>query len=225
MVMRHFRKVLARLGLDRRPLLGLDLGDTAVRALALQFKTGQLCLLDYAIVPLEAGAIVAGSVIKADSVIAAIKHIARQFQNITNKVCIALPDDQVISRVMQCAAGLNDREIGSEIALTADHYIPWPLHEVQFDYKIIGKNARDADLLDILVVATKKVMVRHLTAIMQAADLDLVIVEPQADAIARAAKQALHTTELNLALGDNINAQKFLADKLQLELCYGLALR
>ena len=83
-------------------------------------------------------------------------------------------------------SSLSERDMEGQIEIQADQYIPFPMEEVSFDYEIIGPNANDPELMDVLLVATRTENVDQRQAAVEAAGLHASIVDVEAFALENA---------------------------------------
>ena len=167
MAIKNIDDIKEMFGLDTSPIVGLDLGASGVKIMSLVKDNENIKVASYAIVPLDPGAIVERNILKIEEVTSAIKMAIHKAKVTTKKTSLALGSAMSITRVVEFGKELNDKEIGEEITMSSDRYIPYPLHEVNMDYQVIGPNATSNDLVDVLLVATKKEIVDNLTEIIE----------------------------------------------------------
>ena len=51
--------------------------------------------------------------------------------------------------------GLRDPELEAQVEMQADQYIPFPMDEVSYDFEVLGQSEKDADSVDVLLVASR----------------------------------------------------------------------
>ena len=149
-------KILELFGLDTDPILGLDIGSTAVKIMELSRKNGRIRVERYAMEPLEPGVVVEKIIMKREKVVAALKAVAIKAQIISKKVCVSIPNSTAITKIIELGSDLSDRDIGLEIEMDAERHIPYPLEDVNLDYTVIGPVVGKEDLVNVLLVASKK---------------------------------------------------------------------
>lgn len=179
-------KLLSIFGIDTDPIVGIDIGSTSVKLLHLEKKGEQLRVEAYGIVPLEPGVVVEKAILNRDVVISALKELISKTNIETRKVCVAVPNSVSITRVVQMNADLSDREIGAEIEMEADRYIPYPLEEVNLDYEIIGPVENNAELVNVMLAVSKHENVESLVDLMNDSGLTPSIVDIDSFAMERA---------------------------------------
>ena len=70
--------------------------------------------------------------------------------------------------------------------IEANQYVPYPLDEVSLDFEILGPSSRNADLIDILLAASKSENVENRQDALDSAGLRATVVDVEAFAIANA---------------------------------------
>ncbi|MCH8161842.1 MAG: pilus assembly protein PilM [Chloroflexi bacterium] len=98
-------------------------------------------------------------------------------------VAIAISGDAAITKVIQMASNLSERDLEGQVEIQADQYIPFPMEEVSFDWEIVGPNAKDPELIDVLLVATRTTNVEQRQAAVAAAGLQAEIVDVDEDKV------------------------------------------
>jgi len=178
-------QILELFGIDTDPILGIDIGSTAIKVLQVGMVGGQIKITNYAIEPLEPGIVIEKNIIDRDRVIAAIREAVNKSGATTKKVCVSISNSMSITRTIKMGADLTDKDIGSEIELEAERYIPYKLNEINLDYKVIGPS-EDPDLVNVILVASKSENVLNIVNIMTDAGLTVTVVDIDSFAIGRA---------------------------------------
>ena len=153
-----------------KPLFGLDLSTTAVKALELRRRKGGYMVKGYAIEPLPAEAINDHAVMDTDTVAAAIQRARESLGTRSKYVAASVAGAAVITKKITIPAGLSPSEEENEVSGEADHHLPAGIESMYLDYQVLGPDPRDeANRLAVLLVACKKEVVDgHLAAIAQA---------------------------------------------------------
>jgi len=99
---------------------------------------------------------------------------------------VAIGGATVITKTIQIPAGLSDREQEEQIEVAASRHIPFPMEEVAFDFEVTGPSASQSDMLDVLLVATRRDNVEHRQAVLEIAGLHAYIVDCEAFALENA---------------------------------------
>lgn len=184
---KYIEQAIELFGLDKSPMVGLDICATGVKIMSLVRNAEDKIVLEkYAIEPLAPGVVVEKNVTDHDALIEAIKSAVQKSGITTKKVCVSLASKMSITRTIELGTDLTDKEIGGEIEMGADRYVPHPLHEVNLDYIRLGTNISDESLVDVLLVATKSDNVEKLSQIIEDAGLKPEIIDIDTYALERA---------------------------------------
>jgi type IV pilus assembly protein PilM len=154
-----------------RPLIGLDIGTSAVRAAEIRVGRSGSVLTRFGQVALPVGAVESGEVIDAPAVAAAIKRLWKDVGFKSRNVITAVAGPRVVARTAELPA-MSDDDLRSSLAFQIHDLIPIPLEEAVIDHQILGP-AGDADeeRLRVLVVAAHRDLVRALLAAVEGAGL------------------------------------------------------
>ncbi|MEE4330854.1 MAG: type IV pilus assembly protein PilM, partial [Wenzhouxiangella sp.] len=103
------------------------------------------------------------------------------------KACaMAVTGSAVITKVINLPADLSDEEVEGQIEVEATQYIPYPREDVSLDFEVLGPSPRNADLIEILLAASKTEHVDTRREVAELAGLSLKVVDVEAYAIANA---------------------------------------
>jgi type IV pilus assembly protein PilM len=177
------KNILEMFGLDTTPIMGLDICATAIKLLELSKQDEQIKVERYAIEPLEPGVVVERNILNKERVIEAIKNLISKNKIVSRKVNVSIPSSACISKVLKMNADLSDREIGAEIELEAERYIPYPLDEVNMDYTVLGPVEAEEGMVNVLLVASKLENVDNIEEIITEAGLVPAIIDIDSYAI------------------------------------------
>lgn len=169
-------------------LIGVDIGASAIKLLELDKKDDVFQVVAQAFVPLPAGAVTEKDIKNPAAVTQALKEAAAQAGVQGKAVAIAVPDSTVINKIIQFDASLNDRDMENQILLEADRHIPYPIEDVSLDFQILGKNAKNPEWVDVLLVASHKENVDARVAAVNASGLQVKVVDVESYAIERVSR-------------------------------------
>lgn len=178
--------IMELLGFDTDPIVGLDIGASAVKILQLGKHGDRIRVENFAMEQLEPGLVRERNIIDRDKVVAAIKSAMKKSGIKTQKVCISISNSMAITKVLKMADDLNDKDIGGEIEIEASKYIPYPLSEINLDYTVLGPVQNSAGMMNVLLVASKSDNVDNIAGLVIDAGLNPVVVDIDAYAISRA---------------------------------------
>jgi type IV pilus assembly protein PilM len=175
------------------PLIGLDISSTAVKLLELSQQGGRgsnrFRVESYAVEPLPSTAVVEKNIADVDAVGRAVKSVVRKAGTRNRRAAVAVSGSAVITKVISLPASLSDSEMENQIQLEADQYIPYPLEEVNIDFQILGASEKSAEMVDVLLAASRSENVEDRVAALEIAGLTCEIVDVEAYAMENACTQ------------------------------------
>ena len=147
---------LAKFFKPKRPsILGLDISSTAVKLLELSKSGSQYRVECYAVEPLPANSVVEKNITDVEAVGDAIRRVAKRSGARAKFAAAAVPGSAVITKVITVMASLTEDEMGSQIEVEADQYIPYSLDEVNLDYQVMGPTEDNPETVDVLLAASR----------------------------------------------------------------------
>ncbi|MEO5341508.1 MAG: pilus assembly protein PilM [Magnetococcus sp. MYC-9] len=158
------------------PVIGLDIGSSAIKVAEIQRSGKQWQLLHSGLQPLAPEVVVDGQIKQPDQVVQAIKELLSANGITTRQAAISLGGSSVITKKIQMAA-LTELELEDQIALEAEEYIPFDIEEVYLDFQILHQQEGSMEVL--LTACKKEVVHSHAEVVRQAGllpkicDLDL----------------------------------------------------
>ncbi len=173
-------------------MLGIDISSSTVKLVELgRNPDGQLVLERCAMEPLERGWINEGNVERFDEVAGALRRLLQRSGSKTRNAALALPGSAVITKRIVLAAGLSDLELESLVEVEASQCIPFPLPEVSLDFCVIGPSAGSAEMVDVLLAASRKEKVSDRQALAEAVGLLPVVMDVESYAMRLAAGRVI----------------------------------
>jgi len=157
------------------PLVGLDLGSSAVKAVELRRVRSGFELVRAGMEPLEAGAVAEGAIEDADSVSAAIRKVFSRSRIRCRKVATSVSGHSVIVKMLTLPA-MRREELEESIQWEARQVIPFDLSEVHLDHQVLA-SAPGKDDIRVLLVAARKERVASRLGVIAGAGLSPVIVD------------------------------------------------
>ena len=178
--------ILKFLGIVQDPIVGIDIGSSAIKLLQIDKRNNQYYVERYAIEPLQPGVVVEKTIKNPEAVVTALKNIIEKSKIKEVIACISVPNSEAITRVIQLAAELNEKDIAIEIDLEADRYIPYSLDEVNLDFAVLGKSPKSEDLVDVLLAVSKSENINSRVNLLSQAKLATKIVDIDSFSMERA---------------------------------------
>lgn len=173
-------------GKKNEPVIGLDIGSTSVRLLQLSSQGSGYRVDHFAMEPLQEGVVVEKAVRDVEAVSEAITRAIRVSGTRAKSCAIAVSGSAVFTKTISLPADLAEADIESQVQIEANQYVPYPLDEVSLDFEVLGPSPRNADLMDILLAASKSENVENRQDAIEAANLKTKVVDVEAFAIANA---------------------------------------
>lgn len=174
---------MLRFNIAKPALLGVDIGSTSVKLVALSKSQETLHITHYARAPLPQGAVIDKSPVEIETIAAVIAQALKRSGCIIKHAAVAVPATAAVSRVLSLPADLDSDELEAHVELEAERCIPYPLNEIRFDFEVIGKNAANVAKQDVLLVAARIEPVEDRIAVLEMAGLKARIVDIETYAI------------------------------------------
>jgi type IV pilus assembly protein PilM len=169
----------------RPPVVGLDIGSSAVKAVVLKRGRAGWSLV-------SAGEVAIASPANHDAapepaaVSEAVGEVFDQLKVRRARVATALAGHAVIVKRLSLPA-MSQAELSEAIPWEAEQYIPFDLAEVQLDYQVLnGSDAPGRTSIDILLVAAKKDRVEDRVGVITQTGRRPVVIDIEAFALANA---------------------------------------
>jgi len=177
---------------SRRTLLGLDITTSSIKLIELAMSGGQYRVESYAAEPTPPNAMNEKTLVDPQAVGEAIRRAVKRSGARTREVAIAISGDAAITKVIQMPRGLREAELEAQVEMQADQYIPFPMDEVAYDFEVLGPSEKDADSIDVLLVASRSENVEQRRAAASSAGLSARIVDVEAFALENACRLMTH---------------------------------
>lgn len=181
----EIKKFLELFGIFSDPIIGIDIGSSAVKVMELAKHNDRYVVQNFAIEALNVGDVVEKNIKNKEAVIKALDKALAKTKISSSLACISIPSSVAISKIIQLEEGINEKEITNEIELEADRYIPYELEDVNLDFEILGTSKIGNNLMDILLVATKKENVRIRVNILESIGMQPKIIDVESLSLER----------------------------------------
>ena len=176
------------MALGTPPVVGLDIGTSAIRAAVVnQHRGGGGNLATFSQIPLSPGAVVDGEVRDAEAVAGAISQLWKRAKIRSKRVVVGVSNQRVVVRQVDLPF-LEEKEFRSSLKFQVADQIPMPVEDAELDYEIIEDfQTEDGDhLMRVLLVAAATDMVDSFLSAVSQAGLEPVGVDLTPFAVARA---------------------------------------
>jgi type IV pilus assembly protein PilM len=168
------------------PLIGVDIGSSSVKLLQLASTGSGYRVEAFAVEPVPEGAVSEGSISEPEQVADAVKRALKRGGFKAKECAMAVTGSAVITKIINLPAELSEDDIEGQIEVEAGQYIPYPREEVSLDFEILGPSPRNADLLEILLAASKTEHVDTRREVAELAGLSVRVIDVESYAVANA---------------------------------------
>lgn len=152
--------------------LGLDIGSSFVKLVALSRRDGRWALQDVALASLPEGAIVDGDVMDSGAVAESIEALFRRLELQENRVISGISGRAVIVKPIRIPTD-DPAELAQNVSWEAEQYLP-SLNDVNLDYHVIERGAGQTR---VLLVAAKRERLENHRMILRLAGLEPLIID------------------------------------------------
>ncbi|MBA2354889.1 MAG: type IV pilus assembly protein PilM [Acidobacteria bacterium] len=171
----------------QKPVVGLDIGSSAVKAVELKAAGKSFKVVAFGIEPLPPDAIVDGAIIDGAAVADTIRRLFERLGIKNRDVAASLSGNAVIVKKITLPA-MTDAELAASITWEAEQYIPFDIQDVNLDYQVLSRPPKGtaAGTMDVLLVAAKKETIADYTGVISQAGRVPAIVDVDAFALQNA---------------------------------------
>jgi type IV pilus assembly protein PilM len=164
-------------------LLGIDISTATVKLLELSRVGSRYRVESYAVAPLPPDAVVDKNIANVEAIGNVIKTVVKQSGTRLKHAAVAVPSSAVIAKVIAMPASLSEDELEAQLELEADQYIPYALDEVSLDFVVQGPTEKSPDMVDVLLIASRKENIEDRVAALELAGLKAEIVDVESYAL------------------------------------------
>ncbi len=151
-----------------RPIVGLDIGASAIKVAEIQRNGKAWQLLHCGIQPLPPDAVMDGQIKQAEIVTQAIKDLLTSTGITTKQTALSLGGSSIITKKIQMAT-MTELDLEDQIALEAEEYIPFDIEDVNLDFQILNQQK---ETMEVLLTACKKDLIHGHTEVVRQAGLE-----------------------------------------------------
>ncbi|MFP4207877.1 MAG: type IV pilus assembly protein PilM [Wenzhouxiangella sp.] len=174
------------LGKGPPALVGVDIGTSSIKAVQLAGSGSAMRLEAFGVEPLAENAVSEGVISDPEAVATALRQVIKRSGASAKRCAMAVSGSAVITKMINLPADLSEDDIEAQIEVEAGHYIPYPREEVSLDFEVLGPSPRNADLLEILLAASKTEHVDMRREVAELAGLTIQVVDVESFAVANA---------------------------------------
>lgn len=178
-------------------IMGVDIGHHSIKAVVLKPSTDKYTLLGYKEIRVTDDIFADNHAVVYQKIVKKLKELKKGLPLFSHKVVIAIPDNTVISKVLQIDSELEANEREFAIHQAFSHQSPFAMEEVNLDFVPIIKpssldgsasqnnSARKNNIAAYQVYATKREVVASRALAVEKAGLKPVLAEVQSHALVR----------------------------------------
>jgi len=190
----------------RKMLVGLDIGSSSLKLVALQETSKGYLLKSFHRVPVARGVIMDGLLVGHEELTARIKELFQLSNCRMKSVVISLSGHAVIVKKVSFTS-MDEGELRELVHDEASKYLPFDdMTGVYFDVQNLGTNDYNPNLMDVLLVAAKKDIIDSYVDAIRDAGLTPVIVDVDSFALETMYEENYDFEENEVAVIVNIGA-------------------
>ena len=155
----------------KKDVIGIDIGSSSVKMVHLKEVKGSYQLAGLGLATLPSEAIVDNAIMDSSSIVDVVKGLVESQKLKTKNVATSISGHSVIIRKIQLPI-MTEEEMEASIQWEAEQYIPFEISEVNLDFQILGPDANDASLMNVILVAAKKDFVSDYVALFKECGLN-----------------------------------------------------
>ncbi len=174
--------------LFKKPLVGLDIGISGIKAVQLDRQKKTVRLMAYNRIPLPWDTISPeGEIRERAAVVMALKRLFESRAFSSRNIALGTCGNSVITKKISVPK-MTPQELASQLYWEAEQYLPFNPSEVNIDYVILGPSSQQSDvpMMDVLLVAAKKDYIKSIMELTEEAGLNPEIVDSQSFALGNA---------------------------------------
>jgi type IV pilus assembly protein PilM len=164
-------------------VLSIDISTAAVKLLELSKAGTRYRVESFAIAPLPQDAFVDKNIANADVIAEAIKVALKRSGSKLKEATVAVSGSAVMTKIITMSGLLTDDEMEEQIMIEADQYVPYSLDEVNFDFEVQRINENNPEMVDVLLVASRRENVDDRVEALSKAGLKASIIDVEAFAM------------------------------------------
>lgn len=190
----------------RKSLVGLDIGSSSLKLVAVKETPKGYILNSFYQAPVPQGVIVDGVLVNHEELSARIKGLFKLAGCSIKNVVTSLSGHSVVVKKVSLP-NMEEGELRDLIVDEATKYLPFDnMAEVYFDFQILGANEYNTNLMEVLLIASKKDIVDSYTEAITGAGLTPVIMDVDSFALETMYEENYDFEEKDVAALINIGA-------------------
>lgn len=160
----------------KKGIVGLDIGSNSIKLVQLAKTKKGFELVKLGFIQLKPQSIIDGTIANPQEVTNAIKGLISQHGIKVKDAVSSLTGNSVIIKKVSLSLMTED-ELSDSIQWEAEQYIPFPIDEVNIDFQILGQDAENKGMMDVVLVAVKKDVINEYVHVIKDADMNPEIID------------------------------------------------
>jgi type IV pilus assembly protein PilM len=167
-------------------VLGIDISSAAVKLLELSKTGARYRVESFAVAPVHQDVPIEKNIANVDVIAEAIKTALTQSESKLKQAAIAVSGSAVMTKIITMPDSLTDDEMELQSIIEAGQHVPYPLDEVNFDFEVQGINKKNPEMVDVLLVVSRRENVNDRVEALLKAGLKASIVDVESFAMENA---------------------------------------
>src|SRR6185436_13989692 len=117
------------------------------------------------------------AITEVEQVAEAVERAVKRSGTKLKHAAVAIPAAHVITKIIKMSANMADQDLQTQIEMEADHYIPYPLDEVNLDFQVLGIAEDNPEEVEVLIAACRKEIVDDYLAVIHSHGLTPTVVD------------------------------------------------
>lgn len=163
--------------MGKSTITGIDIGHHSIKAVVLKPAKGTYVLSDYLELPVETGIFTDNHALNYQKIVKKLKELRKALPLFSRQVALSIPDNAVISKVLQIDSDLDDHEKEYAITQAFSLQSSFPTQELCLDYSEIDDVDTRAGMQSIQVYATRKEVVESRMATFHKAGFEPIVLD------------------------------------------------
>ncbi|MBI5037713.1 MAG: type IV pilus assembly protein PilM [Candidatus Kerfeldbacteria bacterium] len=165
-------------------VIGLELGSSAIKLVELEPQPNGHRLVTYGIAAHDSAAVRSDSHADAQETVNTLRQLLSAARVTTDRVVAALPAINVFHTMIEIPT-MSAKELASAVQWEAKRMIPLPLDKMALDWHVVSPEPSAAGTITVVLTAAAREVVDRYVRVIKAADLGLVALETEINALQR----------------------------------------
>ncbi|HMK61615.1 MAG TPA: type IV pilus assembly protein PilM [Dissulfurispiraceae bacterium] len=184
--------------IGKKSTIGIDIGSRYLKVAQVNTSKDGYELSLFSMLPIERDIIGDGLVLNKAKLVDSLKALMSQAGIKKAEAVLGLSGHSaVITKVIKVPL-ITEEELSLNIKYEAEQYIPFDIKDVNIDFEILGSDAEDQGMMDVMLVAVKKTVMGDYVDVVHQAGLTPVVVDIDSFAIG-------NVYEVNYGISDKKN--------------------